>query len=363
MLILGSQSKARYQLLRAYNAEIEVRTTTVDETFLTDLSIEDNVKRTAKLKAEAIIKTGLQSDDILICADTVVVVNQQILYKPTDYQEALEMIAMFSENKVEIITGVYLSFAKNVYNFSEKSTVCFEKITPKQAQRYLDKTPYYKNISGALDINTIHEYTSYTYEGSFSNIIGLPMETISNYLYDAKALKTVEFSTEKIEPINIYRSSVRTFIKKAEQILLLKAYTYDKKYTFYMSIGGGYHNFENREEVIKKEAQEEAGALISNLQYLTSTLEYVSLERYYPYVKQTVHSYYLSEYKDELPITYIEYEQELILGVEMVSLEKALELYQNQLTTFKELLAYPAYQMAECDLYALNKLKELEGIK
>ena len=68
MLILGSQSKARYKLLRLYNAEIAVISADIDESFDNDLSNYDNVKLLAKKKAEAILSKNDINDNILICA-------------------------------------------------------------------------------------------------------------------------------------------------------------------------------------------------------------------------------------------------------------------------------------------------------
>lgn len=79
MLILGSKSKVRYQLLRLYNAEIKVMQADIDESFVKGKTIEENVKYLAYRKAQALIPKIDINNDILICADTVVVVNGKVL--------------------------------------------------------------------------------------------------------------------------------------------------------------------------------------------------------------------------------------------------------------------------------------------
>jgi len=362
MLVLGSQSKARYQLLRLYNAEIEVKSADIDESFVEDKTIEDNVKLLAYKKAMKLLPQIDIVNDILICADTVVVVDNQVLNKPSNYDEAYEMIKSFSNNSVKVITGVYLQHNQDIHNFIDVSTINFEAIDDETIAAYLDDNNNYNEIAGALDIDIIANYIKYSYEGSYSNIIGLPMEKVSKLLYDKKHEHELVFSTPELNPITIYRSSVRSIIMDQDKVILLKGYTFDKQHIFLMSIGGGYHYFENEESVIKKEAVEEGGLIIDNLKHLGYVAEYTENSRYLKYNKQTIHSYYLADVQETTEPCYIEYEIELLLGIEKYSLDEAIELLEQQLRTFKS-HAGPVHNMSMCDLEMLKRVKKGKILK
>ena len=357
MLILGSQSKARYQLLRLYNAEIEVITSDIDETFDSKLSYEENVRIVAKKKARDILNKRSLNDDILICADTIVVANNELLLKPIDYNDAFRMIKLFKNNEVKVITGVYLQFKDEVFNFVVTSSIYFGDYSDETITRYLAENPNYLNISGALDIDVIADYLDYEYSGSYTNIIGLPMESISEILYDSSHFNDVILSTSELAPITIYRSSVRGIIFEDDKVVLLNGYTFDKQETFLMSIGGGYHCFEDEKETLKKEAEEEGGLILSNLKHLGNIKEYTRNIRYIDYNKLTMHSYYLATVVGYTDLHYIEYEQELLLGLERYSLDEAIAKLEKQKEYFKD-KEYPVYNITITDLEILKEYKK-----
>ncbi|MDH6604066.1 MAF protein [Bacilli bacterium PM5-9] len=358
MLVLGSQSKVRYQLLRLYNAEIEVMSANIDETFVQDKSIEENVKYLAYKKAQALLPKIDAENDILICADTIVVVDNEVLNKPKNYNEAFSMIKSLSNKTIKVMSGVYLSHNNDIHNFVETSSIIFNEISDEKIIEYLRDNDNYLEVAGALMIEHIHKYVQYSYEGSFSNIMGLPMEKVSSLLYNAKDDNMINFSTEKLEPINIYRSSVRAIIRENNKVVLLNGYTFDKKHTFLMSIGGGYHYFENEEEMIKKEAAEEGGLIITNLKHLENMKEYTNNNRYINYNKLTIHSYYVADIKEYTSPSYVEYEQELLIGIARYSLDEAIEIIKKQVSFFEREGYNPVSNMSRCDLEILSKIKK-----
>lgn len=358
MIILGSKSKARYQLVRMYNAEIEVIVTDIDEEFDDKLSLETNLKLVSYNKAQAILNERELNDDILICADTIVALDNEILLKPVSYEDAFTMIKKMSNASVKVLTGVFLKFNKCEYNFCEESIINFQSISDEIIESYLSKMTNYLDIAGALDIDIIKEYVDYTYEGSYSNIIGLPMEKISSLLYDHKLLAEVEYSSNELENITIYRSSVRNLIFEDNQVYLLKGYTFDHKYTYYTSVGGGYHFFEDKLSILKKETIEEAGLIVDDFQELIKIKEYTHLNGFITYNKITLHDYYLSKVKGQTNHNYIEYEEDLLIGVEKFTLNKAIDLIKKQKQFFNH-LNYPIKVISECDLKALEKAYQL----
>lgn len=362
MIILGSKSKARYQLLRMYNAEIEVRVADIDEQFNDYLSLEENLKVVSKNKAAAILQDIELQDNILVCADTIVAINEDILLKPTSYEDAFKMIKKLNNNKVRVLTGVYLAFNDHQYNFCEESTIVFDYLSDEIITKYLAEVDNYLDISGALDIDQIKRYVNYSYEGSYTNIIGLPMEKISSILYDHQIIDQVEYTSSELDDITIYRSSVRSLILEDELVYLLKGYTFDLKHTYYTTIGGGYHFFEDKLDVLKKESIEEAGLLVDNFKELIKIKEYTHLNGYIPYNKLTLHSYYLSEVCGYTNHSYVEYESELLIGIEKFELSAAIKLIKEQKHFFKD-LDYPIKIISECDLKALEKANHIINSK
>ena len=123
------------------------------------------------------------NNEILICADTVVLHNSKVVFKPKSYQVAFEMIYCYSYTKVEVGTGVYLKYQSEIHSLYDVSYVEFPYIDRGIKDSYLSENDFLK-ISGGLDIDTINKYFDYNFIGSYSNIIGLPMEKISKILAD-----------------------------------------------------------------------------------------------------------------------------------------------------------------------------------
>ncbi|MEG0283883.1 MAG: Maf family protein [Erysipelotrichales bacterium] len=349
MIILGSQSKARLELIKLYNAEIEVRVSDTKEEYNNSLSLEDNMKNIAKEKAMN-LKKDIDFNDALICADTLVVLDNEILGKPKNYGEAFNMIKSYSNKSVDVITGVYLCYQNKEYNFCETSTIHFDEVQDYKIKSYLDENNDYLNIAGALDIDVIDKYVKYSFEGSYSNIIGLPLETISEILSDK--LNDTSISTPIYDYVDVYRSSVRSIIVKDNKIGLLKGYTFDKEHTFYMSVGGGYHTFEDKEDILEKEIEEEAGLKVNNVRHLIDAQEYTYNKRYIDFIKKTYHSYYVADAYKEVDTHYIGYEEELLLGVEYFDINEALVILLEQLKEYAK-LSYPVFNMTYCDLKAM----------
>jgi septum formation protein len=359
MLILASKSKARYELLKIYNAEIKVIEANIDESFESDLSVEDNLQRIAYLKAQTIKNIyPLTCHDVLIAADTICLNNDQVLFKPNDYVEAFQMLKSYSQAEVRVITGVYLEFDNKQYNFFEDSTITFDKITDEQIKKYLDNNNYL-SVAGALAIEKIKDYCEYTINGSLSNVIGLPMEIISELLFDRYILENFDYTLNKLDYIDYYRSSVRVLAYQNKHYYLLKCYTFDKKETFYLTIGGGYNYFEDKIESLKKEALEEAGLELSAINKIANVIEYSHNKRIINYNKLTTHAYYHAEITNISEPSYVEYESELIIGIETFIIDDAIKILEKQYMYFHD-LEYPIANMTECDLFAFRKIKELK---
>jgi septum formation protein len=172
-IILGSSSPRRKELLAALGFEFTTLNPDIDESFSDDVPIEQVATYLAEQKASA-LENQLQKDDLLICSDTVVVINNEILGKPTDPQNAFEILKQLSGNTHKVITGVALKSINKTINFSVETTVSFTDLSEEKIRFYIktfqpfDKAGSYgiQDWIGLIGVKKI--------EGSYTNVMGLP---------------------------------------------------------------------------------------------------------------------------------------------------------------------------------------------
>lgn len=177
-LLLASGSPRRQELLREMGLNFEVVTKEgVSETYPDDLSVKDVPEFIAREKAAA-YTCDLQEGDILITADTVVVIDKQILGKPKDVAGAKEMLKKLSGRTHKVITGVAIVTTKGVNSFSVKTKVTFRTLTPEVIDFYVDSAmPLDK--AGAYGIQEWIGLVGIDYiEGSYQNVMGLPTQRL-----------------------------------------------------------------------------------------------------------------------------------------------------------------------------------------
>jgi septum formation protein len=137
----------------------------------------------SSLKSEA-YPEPLGANDILLTADTVVIACNRILGKPADRAEAIEMITMLSGRDHEVVTGVTLRSAECVKSFSVVSKVQFRALAQEEIEYYVDTyRPYDK--AGSYGIQEWIGYVGIEgIEGSFYNVMGLPVQRLYCELND-----------------------------------------------------------------------------------------------------------------------------------------------------------------------------------
>ena len=178
-IILASSSPRRQKLLRENNVKFKVVFPEVNEVTLT--SAKETVLKNARLKAEEVFHS--HSDSLIIASDTVVSLDDQILGKPQDMDEAVKMLKKLSGKTHEVLTGVTLLSADFQKDFYESSEVTFKNLTNDDIEDYFSKCcPLDK--AGAYNIDEFGDLIIETTSGSYSNVMGLPIETL---------LKTVNF--------------------------------------------------------------------------------------------------------------------------------------------------------------------------
>ena len=181
-IILASGSPRRRELLQQADIKFTVNTNfEVDETYPLDLPAEE-VAPYLSLKKSDGYPLSLNDNDILITADTVVIINGEILGKPTSRQNAVEILTSLSGNTHRVITGVTVRTKSNTETFSATSKVTFAELELSEIEYYIDNyKPFDK--AGAYGIQEwIGAVAIEKIEGSFYNVMGLPIQMLYKYL-------------------------------------------------------------------------------------------------------------------------------------------------------------------------------------
>lgn len=177
-LILGSQSPRRKELLKASFINYEIYTSSVKEVSDKE-NVEDFVKDIALLKAEDVfvcVKERFENP-LVLGADTIVVINNEILGKPKTRDEARDMLLKLSGKTHFVYTGVCLKSSSKLTSFSVKTQVTFEVISEDLLELYLD-TKESMDKAGAYGIQAYALSFIKEIEGSYSNVVGLPINVV-----------------------------------------------------------------------------------------------------------------------------------------------------------------------------------------
>ena len=172
-LILGSKSPRRKELLALLGYQFEIRTKETDESYPETLAPKDVATFIANKKASELIDT-LQENEVLICADTIVVIGNQILGKPNSPKQAFEMLSTLSGKEHEVITGITIASATKKIDFSVNTKVLFNKLSAETINHYIETfQPFDK--AGSYGIQEwIGLVAIEKIEGSYANVVGLP---------------------------------------------------------------------------------------------------------------------------------------------------------------------------------------------
>lgn len=176
-IILGSKSPRRSQLLRDAGFEFEIRYQDVDEDFASGIPPIEVAEMLAKRKAEPLQKT-LHPDEILITADSVVILDDVIYNKPSNKDEAIAMLKVLANREHCVATGVCLVSLQKMQAFTSLTYVAFDPMSMDEITYYIDRfKPFDKAGSygiqdwiGLCKVNSIR--------GSYSNVMGLPIRDL-----------------------------------------------------------------------------------------------------------------------------------------------------------------------------------------
>lgn len=150
-LVLASSSPRRQYLMKSVGFDFTVEKPEVDEIFPPELPVHEVARYLAAVKAEYF--RPKMRDHIIVTADTVVILGNQILNKPVDRDDAIKMLSALSGNTHRVMTGVSIVSKEREESFDETTEVTFEKLSRQEIEFYIDHfKPYDKAGSyGAQD--------------------------------------------------------------------------------------------------------------------------------------------------------------------------------------------------------------------
>ena len=177
-IILASNSPRRKELLAGLDVQFEVRIIPgIDESYPDTLPTMEIAEYIAQKKAKAYRET-MADDELIITADTIVVLDDKVLGKPKDAEEARCMLHALSGKTHQVVTGVVLTTKELQKHFSVVSNVTFKTLSDNEIDYYVDT---YKPMdkAGAYGIQEWIGYVGVTrLEGSYFNVMGLPVQRI-----------------------------------------------------------------------------------------------------------------------------------------------------------------------------------------
>jgi len=176
-IILASQSPRRKQLLEWAEVNFDVIVKETDESFDPAMPVDEIAIHIARNKALA-VKSGLADNRTIIAADTIVVLNNEVIGKPKDREHALEILTKLSGQHHQVITGVVILKDEKEIAFADITDVEFHSLTQEQLAFYVDKyKPYDK--AGAYAIQEwIGVVGIKSVKGDFYNVMGLPVSRV-----------------------------------------------------------------------------------------------------------------------------------------------------------------------------------------
>lgn len=180
-LILSSNSPRRQELMRGLELEFEVRVNPIEEIFPVEMRAEYVAAYLSKLKADS-YPDQLADNEILITSDTVVIENGHLLGKPTNDEEAFDMIKSLSGATHTVMTAVTMMDKNKQITLEEETKVTFRYLEEDEIWHYIRKyKPFDK--AGAYGIQEWIGFIGVSrIEGSYFNVMGFPLHLVYEQL-------------------------------------------------------------------------------------------------------------------------------------------------------------------------------------
>jgi septum formation protein len=185
MLILASASPRRQELLHNAGIAFVVDPADIDETPMREESPQSCAQRLAREKAVTVHKR--HPEDCVLGADTIVVIDGEILNKPLDATDAARMLRMLSGRTHEVITGICIVSSNFEKTASEITRVTMCALSDEEIRSYI-ATGEPRDKAGAYAIQGMASRWIPRIEGDYSNVVGLPVAMVYRILRELRAL-------------------------------------------------------------------------------------------------------------------------------------------------------------------------------
>ncbi|HRH03232.1 MAG TPA: Maf family protein [Bacteroidia bacterium] len=136
--ILASKSPRRHQLLNVLGVDFSVKTKEIDESFPLNLVAQEIPLYLSEIKSQCFEEELQQPHNLIITADTIVWINNKVLNKPDNFDEAVSMLEVLSGNMHQVFTAVCLKSQKKTHSFYTTTNVYFKKHSLEQIQQYVN---------------------------------------------------------------------------------------------------------------------------------------------------------------------------------------------------------------------------------
>ncbi|MBS1570633.1 MAG: septum formation protein Maf [Bacteroidetes bacterium] len=176
-MVLASSSPRRRHLLHGLDMPVEITKVDIDETPPPGMPAAEVAEHLARKKAEA-WEGKLADDQVLLTADTTVLLGNLLLNKPEDAADARRMLGLLAGKEHVVVTGVCLRSSRKTVSFSDRAKVLFRALSAGEIAYYVERySPLDK--AGAYGVQDWIGYTAVErIEGSFYTVMGLPMHRV-----------------------------------------------------------------------------------------------------------------------------------------------------------------------------------------
>lgn len=329
-LILASKSPRRIELLKRYTSEFEVVPSNTKEVEFSDnhyyLAMEN-----AKIKARNVAITHV--DDCIIAADTIVSLENEVFNKPQNYEQAFSMLEKLSNRTHQVITGVCIINEGQERSFYEVTKVRFKELSSDAIATYLNKIEYLDK-AGSYAIQTHSDLIIESYEGLLSNVIGLPIERITQEFCIYQDILELN---DNFIPSNdaVIRNCVRAIIvNQKNQFGLLETFKnkeQNRMHDYYESCGGGLYFLEALEAGLRREVEEETGYFVKSFKFFA---KYSHRINHKEYIKDTCHYFALIEVDGKFNSeNRVSYEKNTLGDVVFNDLETWKSIFKHSMAT------------------------------
>ena len=189
-LVLASKSPRRQALIKELGFPVEFRIKEVEEVYPDTLNSEDVPEYLAVLKAQPLL-SSLNPNELLITSDTIVLLNNEVIGKPTDIENAIELLKKLSGNTHKVVTGVAINSVDKSHTFKSITNVHFSILSESEIDYYVNT---YKPLDKAGSYG-IQEWIGYIgvekIEGCYYNVMGLPLHDLYRELKTTFGIKRV----------------------------------------------------------------------------------------------------------------------------------------------------------------------------